>query len=105
MVGPVSDAQKWALLDGALALVSPSPWEAFSLVVAEAWSAGTPVVVNAECAATVEHCRRSGGGLCFAGFGEFEAEVDLLSATTSRCATELGPAAGPTSTGGSGGHG
>jgi glycosyltransferase involved in cell wall biosynthesis len=79
VVGPVSDADKWGLLDGALALVSPSPWEAFSLVVAESWSAGTPVVVNAECRATVEHCRRSGGGLCFAGFGEFEVVVDLVS--------------------------
>ena len=47
---------------GATALVSPSAWEAFSLVVAEAWSARTPVLVNAACAATVEHCRRSGGG-------------------------------------------
>ena len=62
-----------------MALVSPSPWEAFSLVVAEAWSARTPVVVNAGCAATVEHCRRSGGGLSFAGYGEFEVEVDRLS--------------------------
>ncbi len=78
VVGPVSDHQKWALLEGAVALVSPSPWEAFSLVVAEAWSAGIPVLVNAGCAATVEHCRRSGGGLSFAGFGEFEAEMDRL---------------------------
>ncbi len=79
VVGPVSEAQKWALLEGAVALVSPSPWEAFALVVAEAWSAEIPVVVNAGCAATVEHCRRSGGGLSFAGFGEFEAEVERLS--------------------------
>ncbi len=79
VVGPVSDRQKWELLRGATALVSPSPWEAFSLVVAESWSAGTPVVVNAGCAATVEHCRRSGAGLIFAGFGEFEAVVDRLS--------------------------
>ena len=79
VVGPVSERRKWALLEGAVALVSPSPWEAFSLVVAEAWSAGTPVVVNAGCGATVEHCRRSGGGLSFAGFGEFEAEVDRLA--------------------------
>ena len=78
VVGPVSELQKWALLHGALALVSPSPWEAFSLVIAESWSARTPVMVNAECAATVEHCRRSGGGLSFAGYGEFEAVVDLL---------------------------
>jgi glycosyltransferase involved in cell wall biosynthesis len=58
------------------------------LVVAEAWSAGTPVVVNAACAATVEHCRRSGGGLTFAGYGEFEVAVDLLSGD-GRVRTEL----------------
>jgi len=78
VVGPVPDGVKWALLSGASALVSPSPWEAFSLVVAEAWSARTPVLVNAVCAATVEHCRRSGGGLTFDGYGEFEVAVDRL---------------------------
>ena len=80
LVGPVSEADKWALLGGAAALVSPSAWEAFSLVVAEAWSARTPVLVNGGCAATVEHCRRSGGGLRFDGFGEFEVAVDRLVA-------------------------
>lgn len=79
ILGPVSETRKWELLREAIALVSPSPWEAFSLVVAEAWSARIPVVVTAGCAATVEHCRRSGGGLSFAGYGEFEAVVDLLS--------------------------
>ena len=78
VVGPVSEADKWALLSGASAVVSPSPWEAFSLVVAEAWSARTPVLVNAGCAATVEHCRRAGGGLRFDGYGEFEVAVDRL---------------------------
>ena len=80
LLGAVSDDEKWALLVGARALVSPSAWEAFSLVVAESWSARTPVLVNAKCAATVEHCRRSGGGLTFAGFGEFEVSVDRLVA-------------------------
>ncbi len=78
VVGTVSEPEKWALLGGAVALVSPSPWEAFSLAVAESWSAGKPVVVNAGCAATVEHCTRSGGGLSFSGFGQFEAVVDRL---------------------------
>ena len=78
VVGPVSDAEKWGLLTDAVALVSPSAWEAFSLVVAESWSARTPVVVNAACAATMEHCRRSGAGLSFDGFGQFEVVVDLL---------------------------
>ena len=50
---------------------------------------GTPVVVNAACRATVEHCRRSGGGLCFAGFGEFEAVVDLVTGDEA-CGAELG---------------
>ena len=79
VLGPVTEDEKWSLLLGARALVSPSAWEAFSLVVAEAWSARTPVLVNAACAATVEHCRRSGGGLTFDGYGEFEVAVDLLS--------------------------
>jgi glycosyltransferase involved in cell wall biosynthesis len=78
VVGPVSEEEKWSLLGQAVALVSPSAREAFSLVIAESWSARTPVVVNAACLATVEHCRRSGGGLSFGGFGEFEAVVDLL---------------------------
>jgi len=78
VLGPVSDRTKWDLLAGAAVLVSPSAWEAFSLVVAEAWSARTPVLVNAGCAATVEHCRRSGGGLTFDGYGEFEVAVERL---------------------------
>ena len=78
VVGPVSDEEKWSLLGQAVALVSPSAREAFSLVIAESWSARTPVLVNAACLATVEHCRRSGGGLSFGGFGEFEAVVDHL---------------------------
>ena len=80
LLGPVSEADKWDLLAEAAALVSPSPWEAFSLVVAESWSARTPVLVNAGCAATVEHCQRSGGGLRFDGYGEFEVAVDRLVA-------------------------
>ncbi len=79
VVGTVPEPEKWALLEDAVALVSPSSFEAFSLAVAESWSARTPVVVNAACRATVEHCRRSGGGLPFAGFGEFEAIVERLT--------------------------
>ena len=80
LLGPVGEVEKWQLLQHAVALVSPSSWEAFSLVVAEAWSAGRPVLVNAACAATVEHCHRSGGGLVFGGYGQFEAAVDRLTA-------------------------
>jgi len=78
LLGAVGDEVKWGLLGSAAVLVSPSPWEAFSLVVAEAWSARTPVLVNAACRATVEQCARSGAGLRFDGYGEFEVALDML---------------------------
>jgi glycosyltransferase involved in cell wall biosynthesis len=79
VLGEVDEGAKWALLGGARALVNPSGYEAFSIVVVEAWFAGTPVVVNAGCAATREHCERSGGGLWFGGFAEFEAVVEMIT--------------------------
>jgi glycosyltransferase involved in cell wall biosynthesis len=76
--GFVSEATKWGLLRGARALVSPSPFESFSLTVIEAMTAGTPVLVNAVCGARREHCEYSGAGLWFEGYGEFEAALDRL---------------------------
>ena len=78
--GMVSDEDKVDVMRDALALVSPSALEAFSLVVTEAWSLELPVVVNARCAATREHCERSGGGLWFGSYLEFEAVLDRLVA-------------------------
>jgi glycosyltransferase involved in cell wall biosynthesis len=89
VVGTVSEAAKWDLLSRAVALVSPSRWEAFSLVIAEAWSARTPVVVNAACGATAEHARRSGGGLSFQSYAEFEVIVERLC-DDDDLTTELG---------------
>lgn len=81
LTGPVDEATKWAVLRGATALVSPSPNEAFSIVIMEAWSQGRPVLVNASCPATVEHCQASGGGLWFDGYATFEVAVDRLVAS------------------------
>jgi glycosyltransferase involved in cell wall biosynthesis len=72
VAGRVDDATKWGLLRGATALVSPSPFESFGLVILEAWVAGVPVITNASSAATREHCERSGGGLWFRDYEEFE---------------------------------
>jgi glycosyltransferase involved in cell wall biosynthesis len=78
VAGRHSEAVKWGALQAADLVVTPSAFESFSLVVVEAWLAGRPVAVNARCAATVEACRRSGGGLWFAGYGEFEALMDRM---------------------------
>ncbi|MHB8219940.1 MAG: glycosyltransferase family 4 protein [Acidimicrobiales bacterium] len=78
VAGPVDDTVKWGLVRAASVVVSPSPWEAFSIVVVEAMTAGTPVLVNAACAATREHCERSGAGLWFGGYAQFEVAVEIL---------------------------
>ena len=81
VAGRVDDETKWGLLRGAAALVSPSPFESFGLVVLEAWAAGAPVLVNARCAATREHCERSGGGLWFRDYEEFDVALARLVAS------------------------
>jgi glycosyltransferase involved in cell wall biosynthesis len=78
LTGLVPDDVKWGALRGATAYVTPSAYESFSLVVLESWVAGVPVLVNARCGATREHCERSGGGLWFDDYAHFEVAVDRL---------------------------
>lgn len=90
VTGVVDDVAKWALLRGARSLVAPSAHESFSLTVIEALTAGVPVLVNGRCGPTREHCERSGAGLWFCDFGQFESVVtrvvrdDVRHATMSR---------------------
>lgn len=76
--GPVSDETKRALMAECLAFVQPSFFEAFSLVLMEAWTAGAPALVNETCASLREHCERSGGGLCFRNYATFDAAVQRM---------------------------
>ncbi|HTT87086.1 MAG TPA: glycosyltransferase family 4 protein [Acidimicrobiales bacterium] len=78
VTGVVSEADKWDLVRDAQVAVSPSALESFSLVVLEAWEQSVPVMVNATCDPTREHCERSGGGLWFGSFREFEAVLERL---------------------------
>ncbi|MCZ7527382.1 MAG: glycosyltransferase family 4 protein [Acidimicrobiia bacterium] len=78
VAGPVVEATKWGALRGALGLVNPSAYEAFSLVLVEAWNVGLPVLVNGRCLATREHVSRSGGGLWYEDYPSFEVALDRL---------------------------
>jgi glycosyltransferase involved in cell wall biosynthesis len=78
LTGAVDEADKWDIVRDAVVSVSPSAMESFSLVVLEAWVDSVPVVVNATCAPTREHATRSGGGLWFGNYREFEAVMDRL---------------------------
>ena len=83
MAGAVDETVKWGLLRGAIALVSPSAFESFSIVLMEAWSVGTPALVNSRCAVTLDHVRRSGGGLAFGSYAEFEVELDRMAGSAT----------------------
>ena len=62
----------------ALALCQPSLLESFSLVMMEAWLAGTPALVHGGCRVTRDHCLASNGGLCFENYFEFVEAIELL---------------------------
>ena len=79
VTGPVSDLDKWSAMTGASVFVNPSANESFSIVLLESWSVGTPGLVNARCPATVEHARRSRGGLAFGGYASFETALQRLT--------------------------
>ncbi len=77
-LGRLSERDKFDAYAAATALCQPSTHESFSLVMMEAWVAGTPSLVNAACAVTVAHCREANGGLYFRDYAEFAACLDLL---------------------------
>jgi glycosyltransferase involved in cell wall biosynthesis len=76
--GAVPEEVKWGLLRETKALISASALESFSLVLVEAWSVGTPALVNARCQPTVELSQRAGGGLAFRGYAELASALDRL---------------------------
>lgn len=76
--GYVSEARKTGAMAGAMALVHPSYFESFSLVLCEAWMQEAPALVQGRCAVLAGQARRSGGGLPYTGFAEFEAGVDRV---------------------------
>jgi len=80
VTGTVDEPTKWDLLRDATAAISPSALESFSLAVMEAWEQGVPVVVNALCEPTRDHCAHSAGGMWFGSYRQFEVVVDRLLA-------------------------
>jgi glycosyltransferase involved in cell wall biosynthesis len=80
VTGWVDDAVRDAALAGSFALVHPSYFESFSLMLVEAWAHSKPALVQGYCDVLAGQARRSGGGLPYRGYREFEAALDLLLA-------------------------
>jgi glycosyltransferase involved in cell wall biosynthesis len=66
------------MYSAALALCQPSVNESFSIVIMEAWLAGAPILVHADCAVTRHYAATCGGGFAFGGYDDFAAALDLL---------------------------
>ena len=71
-VGFISEADKRDAMAGALAFCHPSVYESLGIVILEAWMAGTPALVHSRSTVLRFHCRRSGGGLWFRAYPDFE---------------------------------
>jgi glycosyltransferase involved in cell wall biosynthesis len=79
-LGYVPDDLRAALLQQALALVIPSPYESLSIVLLESWNNGVPAVVNAHCKVLQGQVRRANGGLYYRSMREFAEALDYLRA-------------------------
>jgi glycosyltransferase involved in cell wall biosynthesis len=88
-LGFVDDRQKAVLVRDAWAVAQPSVNESFSRVIVEAWSAGSPVIVSARCAATADAVRESGGGWTAATKAEWSSTFELVDMLTPERRTEI----------------
>ena len=79
-LGFVDLQEKYDAYAAAAVFVQPSLNESFSIVIMEAWLAGTPVLVHSGCAVTRGHVEASGGGLHFRDYPHFAECLDLLLA-------------------------
>jgi len=79
VTGVVDETTKRALIAGSMALVAPSYFESFSIVLLEAWAQGVPVLAQGRSAVLAGQITRSGGGIAYRGLAQFEAAVDLLA--------------------------
>jgi glycosyltransferase involved in cell wall biosynthesis len=78
LAGYVDDQTKADAIAGCLALVQPSYFESFSMILVEAWAQGRPAVVQGRSDVLLGQAVRSGGAIPYRDFAEFEAAVDLL---------------------------
>jgi glycosyltransferase involved in cell wall biosynthesis len=77
-LGYVPEDAKRGAFAAATVFCQPSVNESLSIVIMESWIAGRPVIVNAGCAVTKDHCIRSDGGLYFGNYPEFEESINYI---------------------------
>ena len=76
--GFVDEQTKHDALAGATIFVNPSFFESFSMVLCEAWVQRRPALVQGASTVLAGHVRRSGGGLIYRSFADFDAALHRL---------------------------
>lgn len=77
-MGFVNDEEKFYLYQHSRALVLASEFESLSMVVLESMACSKPVLLNGTCSVLKGHCEKSGAGLYFENYYEFETALDFL---------------------------
>lgn len=80
MTGYVDDSTRGGALAATTAMVVPSYFESFSMVLTEAWAARKPALVQGRCEVLDGQARRSGGAVPYRGYAEFEAALESILA-------------------------
>jgi glycosyltransferase involved in cell wall biosynthesis len=80
VTGYLPEEGKLDAIAGCTAFLQPSYFESFSMALTEAWSQRRPAIVQGRCDVLAGQALRSGGGIPYVGFAEFEAAVDELVA-------------------------
>jgi len=77
--GFVSAEEKFRLMAGAMAFVTPSPNESFSIVTLEAMAQNTPVLANDASTVLADHIKDSGAGRVYSDYQTFAHALNELS--------------------------
>ena len=77
-LGFVSEEQKTKLMREATAFVIASHFESLSMVVLEAMSVKTPVMVTSHCEVLKGHIDKSGAGVCFGTYNDFSEGIERV---------------------------
>jgi glycosyltransferase involved in cell wall biosynthesis len=89
VTGFLDEQMKRDAIAGSLALVQPSYFESFSIVLCEAWLENRPALVQGHGEVLRGQAMRSAGAIPYEGFAEFEASVNYLL-SNPEIANEMG---------------
>jgi glycosyltransferase involved in cell wall biosynthesis len=78
VTGFLDEQMKRDVIAGSLALVQPSYFESFSIVLCEAWLESRPALVQGHGEVLRGQAIRSNGAIPYEGFAEFESSVNYL---------------------------